>query len=368
MKKRIVIVTREKLETCPPLISGALILNELGYEITLIVGGVDKTLREKTIQKGIKLIVFNFYTKNDLFKIKKILSSLYYRIYVNRTLSKLAPDYLVVEGQGAFKTLGRSIKKYKYILYILELYLERLKMIGRIIDDAEAIIMPEYNRAVFYQTFFKLANRPYILPNKPYFELDEKTENMLEEKYSDLLKIFKEYKVILYQGIIHKERDLSNYIKSMKYLDSDFRMVLLGKDFGMVDEYKKIDDNIIHIDFIPAPDYLIFTKNAYIGILTYDPLELNCAYCAPNKLYEYSKYSLPMLGNNIPGLEYTIGKSESGVIIDDNLCESIKDGILKIKSNYKYYSFNSRKFYEQIDNKKIISDIILEIKKINLTI
>ena len=58
-----------------------------------------------------------------------------------------------------------------------------------------------------------------------------------EEKYAEQLKVFDEKKVILYQGIIARERDLSSYIKAVKELGPEYQFVLLGSDYGMVDEY-----------------------------------------------------------------------------------------------------------------------------------
>lgn len=237
------------------------------------------------------------------------------------------------------------------------MYLSYEKYIKRIIHEAKGIIMPQYDRAVLYQTHYKLEQRPYVLPNKPYFDISLEEIKNIEGKYKNYLDVFKSHKVILYQGILHPERDLSSFVKAVKCLGEEYKLVLIGKDKGSLESYKKIDPNICYIPFIPAPDYLIFTKNAYIGILTYDAGDLNCAYCAPNKIYEYSKYSLPMLGNDIPGLKYTMELNKFGEIVDDKSIESIKDGILKIEANYDLYSNNSNRFFMDTDNVKTVKEI-----------
>lgn len=62
------------------------------------------------------------------------------------------------------------------------------------------------------------------------------------------------------------------------------------------------------LPYITAPYHLEVTSHAFIGILIYAPVygtftsPLNSIYCAPNKLYEFSHFGIPMIGNNIPGL------------------------------------------------------------------
>ena len=237
-----------------------------------------------------------------------------------------------------------------------------VKAISKLIHYAKAVVMPEYHRSLIYKSMYSLKDSPFVLPNKPYYFLGGEELKKYEEKYQALLEVFHEKKVILYQGILSEERNLVPYIKAVSKLDKDYVMVLLGPDQGMLQEYKKINPDIIHIDFIPSPDYFVFTANAYMGILTYTPDSLNCLFCAPNKIYEYGCYGLPMIGNDIPGLSATIGKYEAGVLLDETV-ESIIDGIKRIEERYDYYSQNSRKLFEGTDNRIVINEIINYIKE-----
>lgn len=355
---KIVVITRERIETLPPVISMIEMLDDLGVNVQIIACGITDNIRNEFERRKIEYVQIDYCFDNSLLKLKKVFSSLKFRKRVLNVLKKLSFDCLIIEGQGAFKILGTSIKKYNYIMYILEMYTRYERYIKKLIYDADAVIMPQYDRAVLYQTHYQLKKRPYVLPNKPYFILDDGRRRELEIKYRKQLQVFKEKKVILYQGIIHKERNLTNFIKAVKSMGDSYRLVLLGKDSGAMKDYIRIDPFIVHIEFIPAPDYLVFTANAYIGILTYDPMSINCAYCAPNKLFEYAKYSLPMLGNDIPGLKYTIEVNGMGEIIDENSQESIVKGIKKIDENYSNYANKSFRFYQSVDCKTVLKDIL----------
>lgn len=118
--------------------------------------------------------------------------------------------------------------------------------------------------------------------------------------------------------------------------------------------------NTINIDYIPAPLHLEITSNAYIGLLFYNPDSLNKAFCAPNKIFEYSCFGLPIIGNDIPGLKNTIGNAGAGICTEFSY-ERIKEALETIVKNYDEFSANSLRFYSSVDNtvtmKKIVSDV-----------
>lgn len=358
---RILVINREPLDKIPPLISVIEILRDLKHDISVITCGMPESISTHFEADGIKNYIVYYKVEKNIYK--KLQNVISYRKNVYEIIDKYNPEIVWLEGGGTFRLLRDLTKKYRgiFILQISELYQKNKKIhnsLQKLVPSATAIVMPEYNRAVLFQIKYGLQERPFVLPNKPYFWLTKEMVSRLEVKYKRILSVFASKKVILYQGIIHKERDLTNYIKAVKELGNEFQMVLLGPDWGMLDYYKSIDNSLIHIDYIPAPDYLIFTMNAYIGIVTYDPKDLNCAYCAPNKLYEYAKYNLPMLGNDIPGLRYTISNFKAGVIIDEKSSKNIIEGIKMINQQYNLYSKGARKLFDEADNVSIIERII----------
>jgi len=260
--------------------------------------------------------------------------------------------------------LSGRIKKYPYILQIQELYENSkilLKVISKVIHGAKAVFMPEYNRTFIYQIWFNLKNRPFVLPNKPYFLPDKSELEILKDKYKEQLQKIEKKKVILYQGGISKVRMLEYMAKAIKEINDDYILVLLGneQESGYIDKLLSINNkSIVHIPFLPAPDYLVFSTIAYIGYVCYAPTSLNNAFCAPNKINEYSAFSIPMIGNNIPGLKTIFDLSKSGVIIEENNIESVKKAILKIDANYKFYKENAKNIFNMYDNKNTISTVL----------
>lgn len=350
---KIVFIHRAVFQKRPPVISAFKILISLGYNPILITCGINDEYKAELERHNIEYHIINFKLASSL--PLKIYYSLYFRYKVFsllKELSKINELLLWVEGNYTLVALGTKIKKYKYILQLQELYKKQTEkyILGRIINGAEIIFMPEYNRSVLYQVWFSLKKRPVVLPNKPYYIPNNKHLAQLKIKYKDLISELEGKKIILYQGNVCQERDLKPFIKAVKTFGDHYKFVILGKDYGVLSSYKEIYKDIIHIEHIDSPDYLLITSMAYIGIVTYVPDKLNSMYCAPNKIFEYSGFSIPMIGNDIPGLKYTIEKYNMGVIVDDTCQSEIVNAISTIESNYELYSTNADKFYLSVDN------------------
>ena len=73
-------------------------------------------------------------------------------------------------------------------------------------------------------------------------------------------------------------------------------------------------------------------------------------------------FGVPMLGNDVPGLKYTIELNGFGITCDDSSEESILNGIKTIEDNYQEMSAKARNYYESVDNKETIKEVINIIK------
>ncbi|EHG22600.1 hypothetical protein HMPREF9332_01405 [Alloprevotella rava F0323] len=350
-----------------PSLSTLLMLKELGHELAVISEGLDEYWVKELGNKQIRLHILNTQSKSNN-PISKFIS---YKAFQKKAMKAIKEEFrkdregtLWISGAQTILALGDKIKDYHYILQIHELHEHfnyQLKAIRKVIHSADLVFMPEYNRSIIYQVWFKLDKRPIVLPNKPYFLPTIKELEKFKNKHKELVSFFLENKVVLYQGEISAERDLSAFAQACYELP-EYKFILLGKDHGMLNKYKQINSNLVHIDYTPAPEYLLFTSLAHIGIVTYDPKELNTAYCAPNKIFEYSAFKKPMLGNNIPGLK-VLEYFKAGVIVDEQDKESIKKGIKMIEENYTIYQKGTDVLFNSVDNREIIRKALESIKK-----
>lgn len=366
----VIVVIKDRLEKMPPILSAIMLLDELGHKVSVICENVPDFWQEYYKKQGINYFVSSSSIERIVNRFKKIKSYLSFRKEARECISKLynsESDHLLwIEGPQTIISLGTNyIKKQKYVLMIEELHNEskiHMKVIRKVIDSACAVFMPEYNRTILYKVWFGLDRHPYVLPNKPYFLPNRKELEEAEIKYSSIFSTLRGKKIILYQGVIDGVRNLDNYIKAAQKLGDDYLFCLLGPGRGdSVEKLCSLWKNVYHIDFIPAPYYLSITAKAYIGIVSYVPNSLNNVFCAPNKMFEYASFGVPMVGNDIPGLKL-IDHKNAGITREDTDVDSIFDSYQRIIANHEEYSRNARLLYDSTDNTETIRIALDNIK------
>ena len=369
---RIIYIHRKDFHKRPPVISAIQYLSELGYHPHVITTGISNVYSERFKTNGVGLTVIPFDYSNSL--VKNTLNGYLWGIKARKEINRLAKEseiLLWIEGNYTFTSLGADfINKYPHVLQNQELFdlptrKGRIVMntLKKIMPTAVACFAPEYNRAYVYTALLKLKDVPVVLPNKPAFLPSKENLKEIGGRYVDIVQKINGRRVILYQGSLARERNLDSFIKACSLLDNkEYVTVLLGKTTEALSDYKKYNPNLIHVEYIPAPDYLYITSLAYIGIVTYSPDKLNTIYCAPNKIFEYSAFGVPMIGNDIPGLRYTIDDAGCGIVCNDRSVDDIKKKLDQVISNYQVMSEKATKFFNSVDNKATIRDVVEKVK------
>ena len=386
MQNRIIIITENDLVKYPPMQSMLQVLHELGKSVIFVGYCSDTQTQSRFESLGISFVELrSIYGANVLSRFN---NNRLYRRKLSQTLNCLNiefDDIIIYDYTDAIYYTYDLINKYRYIVLFYEFInperswkyrmLYHSYDIVSFLKGASGVIHCEYNRAQITKGLYNLDRLPFVLPNKPYIDetlllhdIPDDILNYLEQ----IKKKTKGKKIILYQGVfLSNERRLEEFCQALEYLPDDFILVAMGGGSGYYDLLKEQyeSDRAIFVPFIKPPYHQLITQLAYIGVLSYFPLDntfagvINPLFCAPNKIFEYSKYSIPMISNDLPGLKNTFENYKCGMVIRDPfLPEQIKDVILEITKNYQTFSDGALHYYNSVDIKQIISDILIEVE------
>lgn len=353
----------------PPTISLISALLDLGHSVTLCTT-LDSKGCEKSIASFCNIVYVDYRYSDHKSMMSKIVNLKVLRNRIWKIIDKIVVDdtILWIEDDITIKHLGYELLGYKYVIRLDELneslfYTAKFKSIhmdtAKIGNNALAVVVPEYNRAHITKIWWELDRLPYVLPNKPYLLKSGKKKFELPKDAKEVFTQIGDRKVVLYQGGLGLERPIEPFVRAVDDLD-DYAFVIMSSDKNALYEKYK---SCYFINYIQAPYHLKVTELAYIGVIAYQPDKkhnslLNTVYCAPNKVYEYGRFGLPILSNDLPGLEFLFRQYKSGISVDVTSRNKIVEAIKNIEGNYNSYSQNALQMYNDVDIKKIVNQIV----------
>ena len=335
---------RDDLENLPPSISQILTLCEIGCNVTVVTMHASQYIRDFLNDREVSFLSLSEACADGTDILRRFRRLFAYRALARRAIAAESYDLLWI-GSGDTARYCKDLfakNTAPSVLNIYELYdknPEILRAIKPVAQNAACVVVPEYNRAHILKVWLELKKTPVIIPNKPCFPVVEILPDT--KKIVDELKTLRK-KIVLYQGWIGKDRNVSQIARALDLLEQkdEYALVLMGNapSPDTVEKIRSIFSGTIHIPFLNPPQHLFVTELAHMGVATYDDSTLNNIFCAPNKIYEYAEKNVPVLARDIPGLSSTVGKYRAGVCVDMDDPDEIAAAILKISADHETYA------------------------------
>lgn len=360
---RILVVIKGALDRAVPIISVARHFAAHGHIVHITCGTCGSSLRELLEAEGIKVTaLMSEHFRDNGTLLRKVGEWSSFRRRAGEVLRRSTPDITYIGSADTAISLTGLLKPHRYILHLRELhdqqplYMKSLRPIAR---GASRVVVPEINRAFLYQNILQLKRLPRVLPNKPFSHPRQRNldigflPGVVQQELAS-------NRVLLYQGLIHSERNLRPALRAVA-ANKRYKVVLLGKDYGPLADYREIIPDLVHIPFVEPPKHLNITSWAHVGLLTYDTLSLNTIYCAPNKIWEFSGFGIPMLCSENPGLRYTVGQFGSGKVANFNSKSDILTALDCIDADYDAFKQKAHAFFNGTDTGEILNQLIRDV-------
>lgn len=228
-------------------------------------------------------------------------------------------------------------KNYKNPYFYLERFL---------IKKVDLVITVNDHIARELQQRYKLESVPYVIMNCPSLHDSGELEmnNKLRSKCNAK-------NVIIFQGVIREGLGLRNLIRSVAYLNDDYKLLIVGdgpilQELIDLSEQLSLNKKIYFTGRVPNEELLSYTKLADLGVIYPEKYNLSHYYMAPNKFFEYIHANIPVLVPNYPFLKENVLKYKIGLLADSEDPEDFAKSIMEIFSD-------SRRYYDMKQNTEI---------------
>lgn len=199
--------------------------------------------------------------------------------------------------------------------------------------NLDILIFPEINRAEFFISNTKSNTKIIIFPNTCSINNNIKFNDSFK-----LDEIIGGRKVIGHIGNIGSDHFINVLIQIIKISDESKYFFLLVGNYD--NNVKKIlnqfnnKKNVIVLNSVQHSQLPDLYNIIDFGLILYKPLDYNYDYCAPNKLYEYWSYGIPVFAHKLKGLSLLFESDDFGTLLNfyDN---DIHEKIINYINNYK---------------------------------
>lgn len=357
---KIVYILKPSVDIYPPCVSQIRIAKDLGYEIEVWFGHCGGATRFLLESNGISMKQLQFAPDSTTSKIGKLRNWVEFRHAVLAKMKTEDCDHVLFwfgTAESAIPLFPLN-RKRRMVMSVLELMDDR--KISRFLSayiarKCIAVTACEDNRANIMQFWWKLDSKPFVIPNKPYeikIPINAKPSCVEVE---DALKLIGNRPFVVYQGIFQNIEYISKIAHALSLRADMPLLVMMGSDRrNIVPQIKNIYKDTIFIPHIQSPKHLEITSHALLGVVCYDHSSLNKLYCAPNKIFEYSKFGIPMLANDVPGLIHTVGAYKAGVCVDFESQAEVEAGLERLLADHDEYSRNAVALYNSVDNRETV--------------
>lgn len=138
-------------------------------------------------------------------------------------------------------------------------------------------------------------------------------------------------RIVLYQGGLAKGRGLEGLVRAVHRLEG-VALVFLG--WGLLEGRLRIladelgvGDRVHFLPPVSHDDLLLYSSDADVGVIPYQPVSLNNRLATPNKLFEYMMAGVPVVASDLPDMARIIEKEGIGATFDPYSEESLAGAV-----------------------------------------
>jgi len=151
------------------------------------------------------------------------------------------------------------------------------------------------------------------------------------------LNIDKKDIILLYQGVLQKNRGIIQLIKIIKKTRNTTGVIIGGGEYKKTIQHYIKKNNLrscVHLlPAMPYPKLLKITSSADIGVALINPNSLSNQLALPNKFFEYAVSGLPILVSSLPNIKKYILKYNLGWFIDHDDLQGQINIIKRLQNN-----------------------------------
>jgi len=157
-----------------------------------------------------------------------------------------------------------------------------------------------------------------------------------------------ETKIVIYEGLVVKDRGLEELIYSARFLTGDEVIVILGEGYlkqELIELTRSlgVEDKVKFVDRIDQKDFPAYCAAADLGVAIYRNEGLSWDHGWSTKVFDYTRAGLPVILSGCKATKKIVSQHGLGIILDDPEPQKIAAAIREMFEDRIKYAEYSRK-------------------------
>ena len=235
-------------------------------------------------------------------------SSIFQDLFYKNRIVYYTPDIHLIFFLILFK---RFFKKKKWEVIYHQFELIEPHQLGKIekfefqfilnnIQYVNWSVFPEKNRIEYFKSLVHKEFNYELFPNTCH--VNKELDLVFPKEFHNIPKT---HKIIGHIGNLGENHYLNFYIELIEQCKNDLlTFVFIGRfSDKLLKRLKSIENsNVVIVNEVPHRELKYYYYYIQYGVILYKGVDLNFEYCAPNKLYEYWSYGIPVIAHSLKGL------------------------------------------------------------------
>ncbi|NMD88178.1 glycosyltransferase family 4 protein [Victivallis vadensis] len=363
MKQQIILMAvYNKIQCDARVIRAATALNKAGFVVRVISCNSDPNFTDQNFEsiiyssakRGFPLFwrfcyfVFTFALREHK-KVDLLYMHDYQLVFVGRIIAFFTGRKWIYDAHELL------LQRKKHCCSKREKFFQFLERIS--ISSADLVIAANTERERIIRRIFRLKNTVSVANIAPIFVPD--------------FKVLDKKDILLYQGVLSEERDLTGYISALKKMPPHVMLKVIGGG-PRLEYYRNLVENdellkgrIIFTGQIPYVQLVQESQECKIGIISYLLDDLNNYYCSPNKLFEYIQMGIPVLVSPQPFLKKVVRKYRIGAVLPPSFSEQeLVKSVLDILEHYNSFRAGMNTFLADYSHEREMAKLRNAVKEL----
>ena len=122
----------------------------------------------------------------------------------------------------------------------------------------------------------------------------------------------------------------------------------------------------LYLGSVKPPHHLEVASHADVAYISYIAQNgsINAVFCAPNKVYEFAGFGVPMLCNDNPGLKYTVEHNRMGICVPELTTAEITAALNKIDTDAAAMGAAANRYFDGESVEEAVVAVLERYRKI----